>query len=66
MANPAVGSAVKFERVDGVTFNALVLADQGVGFVDIVYVDTTQAPVAILTVTSVPVVTPSAAGLVIA
>lgn len=66
MANPAVGSAVKFERVDGFKFNALVLADQGAGFVDIVYVDTTQVPVAILTVSSVPVVTPSGAGVVIA
>lgn len=66
MANPAVGSAVKFNRADNVSFNALVLADQGVGFVDIVYVDTTQVPVSVQTVASVPVATPSAAGLVIA
>ena len=66
MANPAVGSVVRFERADGHTFNALVLTDEGVGYVGVVYVDTTAAPAFTSYANPVPVVTPNSNGVVVA
>lgn len=65
MANPVVGSVVKYVRYDNVEFNALVVADQGPGFVHIAYVDTTAVPVFVAQVTVVPCVEPNASGVVI-
>jgi hypothetical protein len=64
--NPAIGSVVKFIRAsDNVGFNALVLSDEGPGFVGVVYVDTTVSPAIVLTATPVPVVVPNGNGVVI-
>lgn len=64
--NPAVGSVVKFLRAsDAVEFNALVLEDDGPGFVGVAYVDTTASPAFVATAVNVPIAVPSAAGLVI-
>jgi hypothetical protein len=66
MANPVAGTCVRFIRTsDNVEFNALVLSDEGPGFVGIVYVDTTVIPANILTASPVPVAVPNAFGLVI-
>jgi len=62
MANPVLGSVVSYHRPDGETFNALVLADQGPGFIDLAYVDTTASPAFVATVTAVQIVTPGANG----
>lgn len=60
------GSAVKFVRAsDSVEFNALVLTNEGPGYVTIVYVDTTVAPVAILTTPPIEVVSPGVVGYAI-
>jgi hypothetical protein len=64
--NPAIGSVAKFIRQsDGVEFNALVLSDEGPGFVGVAYVDTTASPAFVATATPVPVVTPNENGLVL-
>jgi hypothetical protein len=66
MANPVPGSAVKYIRYDDVEFNALVLSDEGPGFVAIAYVDTTAVPAFVAVVNPVPVAAPNGSGLVIA
>ena len=66
MANPVIGSCVKFVRAsDNVEFNALVLTDDGPGYVSVLYIDTTVAPVAILTTPPIEVVSPGVVGFVI-
>jgi hypothetical protein len=64
--NPSIGSVVTFIRAgDGVEFNALVLSDEGPGFVKVAYVDTTASPAFVATTTAVPVAEPNSQGLVI-
>jgi hypothetical protein len=66
MMNPAIGSVVKFIRAsDNVEFNALVLSDEGPGFIGIVYVDITVSPAIILTAKPVPVAVPNSNGVVL-
>jgi hypothetical protein len=65
--NPALGSVVRFIRAtDNLEFNALVLSDEGPGFVSIVYVDTSIIPAALFTVSPVPVASMNINGLVLA
>lgn len=61
------GTVVKFVRAsDHVEFNALVLTNEGPGYVTVVYVDTTAVPVAILTTNTIPVVSPTVVGYAVA
>jgi hypothetical protein len=66
MANPALGSVVKFLRAsDDVEFNALVLSDEGPGFIGVAYVDTVASPAFVATAIPVPLAVPNGNGLVI-
>lgn len=61
-----VGDVVKFVRAsDSVEFNALVLSDEGPGFVGVAYVDFTASPAFVATASPVPVAEPNGHGLVI-
>jgi len=64
--NPAIGTVVTFIRAtDAVEFNALVLSDEGPGFVKVAFVDTTSGPAFVATTSAVPIAEPNAQGLVI-
>lgn len=62
MANPALGSVVTCHRPDGQSSNALVFTDQGPGFIDLAYVETTATPAFVATLTAVQIVVPGANG----
>lgn len=66
MANPAIGDVVLFFRADGQKFNALVLSDEGPGFIGLAYVDTTATPPFVTSATPVPVAQENANGVAIA
>lgn len=64
--NPTIGEVVLYRRPDGMEFNALVLADQGPGFVDVAYVETAGTPPFITSATNVSVVVAGPNGFAVA
>ena len=64
MANPVAGSFIVFHRFDGNVFNALVLSDEGPGFIGVAYVDTVASPAFVTTVIPVPISVPNSNGFV--
>lgn len=63
MANPAIGSVVKYYTPSGAVIDALVLSDEGPGFVKLAWINTTSSPAFVETSsTAVPYIQAGSSG----